>query len=79
MWQKHQIVLLGIWTATVGDNNELHYLLRWESMAERETKWPAFIGDPEWKKAVAESEAEGPLIAQIHNEFWAATDYSPTP
>ena len=31
-----------------GGNQDLHYLLAWESLAERETKWNKFASDPEW-------------------------------
>ena len=54
IWKKHGIRPTGFWTVLVGDgNNDLHYLLGWESLAEREQKWTAFQADPEWHKARA--------------------------
>jgi hypothetical protein len=40
IWKKHGIRPTGFWTVLIGDgNNDLHYLLAWESLAEREQKW----------------------------------------
>jgi len=58
------------------DANDLTYLLAWESMAERERKWSAFGSDPDWLKARAESERDGPILARIRNQFLAPTAYS---
>jgi hypothetical protein len=77
IWEKHQIEVVGFWEAVVGVTNELHYILRWKNMAERDEKWSAFATDPEWLAAVTETERDGPLAARIHNSFWAPTDYSP--
>ncbi len=34
----------------IGESNlVLYYLLAWESLAEREKKWTAFMADPEWQ------------------------------
>jgi hypothetical protein len=77
LWEKHGIRPLGFWTTLVGeDANDLTYLLAWESMAERERKWSAFGTDPEWLKARAESERDGPILARIRNQFLAPTAYS---
>jgi hypothetical protein len=77
LWEKHAIRQVGFWTTLVGeDANDLTYLLAWESMAERERKWSAFGTDPEWLKARAESERDGPIIARIRSQFLAPTAYS---
>ena len=50
----------------VGDGSQdLHYMLAWESLADREKKWNAFQADPAWHKARDESEKDGPIIANI--------------
>jgi hypothetical protein len=66
------------WTVLVGDggNQDLHYLLAWESLAERETKWNKFTTDPEWLAKRAESERDGPIIASIKNMFLQPTAFS---
>ena len=45
-------------------------------MAERETRWNAFMVDPEWLAVSAESEKNGQLIADIRNTLLAPTAYS---
>ena len=43
IWEKHGIRQAGFWTTVIGESNqELTYLLAWESLAEREKKWAAF-------------------------------------
>ena len=49
IWKRHGIEQAGFWTTAIGDSNQaLHYLLKWESLADREKKWNAFQADPEW-------------------------------
>jgi hypothetical protein len=51
IWEKHGIRQAGFWTVLIGDgSNDLHYLLAWESMAEREKVWGTFLADPAWIK-----------------------------
>jgi len=77
LWQKHGIRAAGFFTTLVGeDANDLTYLVAWESMAERERKWNAFASDPDWLKARAATEVDGPLVARIRNQFLAPTPYS---
>ena len=43
LWDKHGIKQAGFWTTLVGESNqELYYLLAWESLADRDKKWNAF-------------------------------------
>jgi hypothetical protein len=77
LWAKHGIRQAGFWTTLVGESNqELTYMLAWESMAEREAKWTAFMADPEWQRARAESEKDGPIIANASNQLLAPTAFS---
>jgi hypothetical protein len=77
IWKKHGIRPTGFWTVLIGDgNNDLHYLLAWESLAEREQKWNAFQADPEWHKARDESEKDGLIIANIKTSFLRPTAFS---
>ena len=77
IWEKHGIRQAGFWTTLVGEsNNELTYLLAWESLAERETKWPAFQADPEWHAARDASEKDGPIVANIVNQLLVPTAFS---
>ena len=46
-------------------------------MEARQASWKAFINDPDWIKAFAESKADGPIVMKVENRFMAPTDYSP--
>ena len=77
IWEKHGIRQAGFWTVLIGDgNHDLHYLLAWESLAEREKKWGAFMGDQTWVTARAESEKDGPIVEKITSSFLAPTAFS---
>jgi hypothetical protein len=77
IWEKHGIRQVGFWTTLVGDSNQqLTYMLAWDSMAERDTRWGAFVADPEWIATAAASETDGPLVQHIKNELLAPTAFS---
>jgi hypothetical protein len=77
LWEKHGIRPAGFFTTLVGESNqELTYLLAWESMAEREQKWNAFANDPAWLSARAESEKDGQIVENIANRLLAPTAFS---
>jgi hypothetical protein len=77
IWEKHGIRQAGFWTTLIGDNNQaLYYLLQWEDLAERERKWNAFMADPDWLKARAETEKDGAIVARVSNQILAPTAYS---
>ena len=77
LWDKHGIRQAGFFTTLVGESNQhLTYLLAWESLAERETKWTAFATDPVWLKARDESERDGQIVANISNQLLAPTAFS---
>jgi hypothetical protein len=77
IWEKHGIKQAGFWTTLIGGNNQiLYYLLAWESLAEREKKWGAFMVDADWLAARAQTEANGPIVERIINEILAPTSFS---
>lgn len=77
LWERHGIEQAGFWTTLVGQSNQdLTYLVAWESMAERETKWNAFQADPEWLEKKAGTERDGQIVASISNAFLAPTSFS---
>jgi NIPSNAP len=77
IWERHGIRQAGFWTTLVGSSNQsLTYLLAWDSLAERETKWTAFQSDPDWIAKRAETEKDGPLVSNIVNEFLTPTSFS---
>ena len=77
LWERHGIRQAGFWTTVIGDSNQdLHYLLAWESLAERERKWGAFMADPEWIAKRAETERDGAIIANVHSQILQPTAFS---
>ncbi|MEH1887703.1 NIPSNAP family protein [Nostoc sp.] len=76
IWEKHGIRQAGFWTTLIGESNQqLTYMLAWDSMAEREERWSAFLTDPEWIAISKESEKDGPLVQKISNELLAPTAF----
>jgi hypothetical protein len=77
VWEKHGIRQAGFFTTLIGESNqELTYFLAWESLAEREKKWAAFMTDPDWMKGRAESEADGQIVGNIVSQILAPTAFS---
>jgi hypothetical protein len=77
LWEKHGIKQAGFFTTLIGESNqELTYFLAWDSLADRETKWGAFMTDPDWMKARAESEADGQIVANIVSQILTPTAFS---
>jgi hypothetical protein len=77
MWETHGIRQAGFWTTLVGESNQdLTYLLAWDSLAEREQRWNAFQSDPNWIAARAETERDGAIVANIASSFLQPTAFS---
>lgn len=77
IWERLGIQQVGFWTTLVGaSNHELTYMLAWETLAERERKWTAFMADPEWITKRAETERDGPLVQTLSNQLLAPTAFS---
>ncbi len=77
LWETHGIRQAGFWTVLIGDgNNDLHYLLAWESLAERETRWNAFLADPVWIAARNDSEKDGPILSNVKSTMLQPTAFS---
>ncbi|MHB1131465.1 MAG: NIPSNAP family protein [Chloroflexota bacterium] len=76
IWAKHGIRQVGFWEELIGQNNRLVYMLAYESLADRERRWDAFMGDPEWIAARAETEKEGAIVALVTNRILKPTEYS---
>lgn len=77
LWEKHGIRQAGFWTTLIGKSNlQLTYMLVWDSLAEREERWSAFVKDPEWIGIAAESEKDGQLVQNISSELLVPTAFS---
>ncbi len=78
LFEKHGIKNVGYWTNVIGGrSDELWYMLGYEDLAQRQAAWAAFSADPDWQKARAESEKDGPLVHHIENRIMNPTDFSP--
>lgn len=77
LWKKHGIRQVGFWQVLIGDgSHDIHYLLEWESLAEREQRWTAFLTDPDWIRAKTESEKDGAIVANIKSMILQPTTFS---
>ena len=77
IWEKHGIKQAGFFTTLIGESNqELTYLLQWESLAEREKKWNAFAADPEWLSKRAETEKDGAIVENVAVQMLTPTAFS---
>src|SRR5580658_8030859 len=77
IWGKHGIRQSGFWTTLIGESEQaITYMLIWGSMAERETRWGAFLADPEWAAVVAKTEKDGQLVEDISCQLLAPTAFS---
>ena len=77
LFERHGIRQLGFWTVAIGESNQdLVYILQWDSLAEREKRFAAFQSDPEWIEARRKSEEDGPLVASISNSILTPTAFS---
>ena len=77
IWDKHGIKQAGFFTTLIGESNqELTYYLAWESLADRDTKWAAVQADPAWISARAETEKDGPIVANVAVQLLTPTAFS---
>jgi hypothetical protein len=76
-FEKYGIEQVGFFTTLAGTSNHtLTYMIKWESLAERETKWNAFQSDQEWITKRAATEADKPIVERIENCFLTPTAFS---
>ncbi len=80
LFEKHGMKNIGYWVpqdAPLKDNT-LIYVVAHESREAATKSWAAFRADPDWTKARAESEKDGPLTAQggVTSVFADPTDFS---
>jgi hypothetical protein len=82
LFAKHGMTQVGYWVPINekdGAGGMLIYLLAHKSKEACENSFKAFRADPEWIKAKAESERDGPLTAKdgVQSLLMTPTDYSP--
>jgi hypothetical protein len=76
IWERMGIRPVGFFENIIGPSNILTYMLAWESLAERETKWEAFTHDPEWIKVATETVKNGQIVLKTTNTIMKPTYYS---
>jgi len=78
LFEKHGIRNVGYWIPTDPDkaDNTLIFILKYSSADAAEENWQAFVNDPEWQKAYAESHEDGPLVKDVESVHMTATEYS---
>ena len=78
IFAKHGVKNITYWTPTEGPlvGNTLVYVIPHASREAAKTFWSNFQSDPEWIKAKAASEANGPLTTKVDSVFLTTTDYS---
>lgn len=78
LFEKHGLTNVGYFVPA-GENkeNKLVYFISAPSKEARDKSFKEFLADPDWKKAAAESEKDGKILAKIDSTFLTVTDYSP--
>jgi hypothetical protein len=79
LFQKHGMTLIGFWSPEMKEEAEqkMIYILAFPNRQAVDKTWQAFVNDPDWKKAKADSEKDGGLVAKVERVFLNPTDYSP--
>ncbi|HAA74882.1 TPA: NIPSNAP family protein [Candidatus Latescibacteria bacterium] len=75
IFERHNIKIVGFWTKK--DVNELVYVCEYESEEAVGAAWDAFRADPDWIKAKAETEADGPIVSEVISKMLSPTSFSP--
>jgi hypothetical protein len=77
LFEKHGMTNIGYWTPIDNPKHQLIYIIAHKNRDAANASWKAFIDDPDWKKAFAESRKNGALVIKVDHTFMQATDYSP--
>ena len=78
LFAKHGVSNITYLTPTEGPmvGNTIIYTIPFASRAVADKFWVDFQADPEWVKAKAASEANGPLTTKVDRVWLKATDWS---
>ncbi len=80
LFAKHGLTVVGFWVARDANGEpgeDLVYMLSFPDSEARERSWEAFRHDPDWVKARADSEVDGPLLISLESVLLDPTPYSP--
>jgi NIPSNAP len=74
LFQRHQVKPLACWHTVQGPRQPVFvYLMRWESMRERDAAWGSFYSDPEWQRVRTETNRGSELVERYELNFLRAT------
>jgi NIPSNAP len=77
IWEKHGIRQVGFWTTLIGrSSQEITCMFAWDSLAEREKRWGAFLADSEWAAVVDKTEKDGQLVENISSQLLTPAAFS---
>ena len=76
LFEAHGIKQVGFWTLDDEANSDLVYMLKWDSVADREAAWASFRVDPEWVAARAKEGNAGAMVASITTQLLMPTAFS---
>jgi hypothetical protein len=78
LFEKHGMRNVGYWVPAdaPASENTLIYVLEHDSRDAAKKSWDEFRNDPDWKKAQAESEADGKIVEKADSVFMIPTDFS---
>jgi len=75
LFARHDMKAIGYWIPQ-DTPDLLVYVLDHPSRDAATKNWAAFMADPDWVKAKADSEASGKIVDHVDNYFMNPTDYS---
>jgi hypothetical protein len=78
--KRHGIESIGYWVPQDPEKskNTLIFILAHPSIEAAKKNWDAFRNDPDWKKVVADTEANnGNVVSHVDSAYMDPTDFSP--
>ena len=81
LFEKHGMTNV-VYTTPIAEplgGNTLVYVLAHKDRESADASWKAFVDDPDWKKAAAASQVDGPLLVKdgVVRMYLTPTDFSP--
>lgn len=67
LFAKHgmEVVFMSVTELGGNSNNELVYVMRFDTYDDMASKWAGFMADPQWREVRGASEVDGPIVASI--------------
>ncbi len=77
LFERHGLDVVGFWVDEQ-EPNRIVYLLQFANADAQKRAWEGFKGDADWKKAKADSEAAGPIVAKMTTRTLKPVPYWPS-